>query len=286
MGRGKDLTEEEKSIIIKGISTGNIPGAIAKEIGRHVATVKRFVQSPSKTKPQRYRGVLKSVTKRDFSRLRRSLTKNACGNQCKDSWRSWSSERSENHSQSSSQDSCSYQESPLTPKHNRLRMEWSKRYMKKPPLTPKHNRLRMEWSKRYMKTDMNLVLLTDESRATLDDPDGWAKGWVYNGDTCHARMRRQQGGGGVMLWTGIIGDELVGFFRVPDGLKLTAATYFEFLKKALEPWLDDFPLSRLKTIVFMHDNATLHAAKATTAFLKSLGFVNESRMTWPPNSPD
>ena len=176
---------------------------------------------------------------------------------------------------------------PKTTRNRLLKMVAAiKSPSKKPPLTPKHNRLRMEWSKRYMKTDMNLVLLTDELRATLDDPDGWAKGWVYNGDTCHTRMRRQQGGGGVMLWAGIIGDELVCLFRVPDGLKLTAATYFEFLKKALEPWLDDLPLSRLKTIVFMHDNATLHAAKATTAFLKSLGFVNESRMIWPPNSPD
>ena len=75
MGRGKDLTEEEKSIIIKEIATGNIPGAIAKEIACHVATVKMFLQSPSKRKPRRDRGVLKSVTKRDFSRLRRSLRK-------------------------------------------------------------------------------------------------------------------------------------------------------------------------------------------------------------------
>ena len=65
----------------------------------------------------------------------------------------------------------------------------------KPPLTPRHRRLRMEWSKKYMKTDMNFVLFTDESRATLDGPDGWAKGWVYNGEACHTRMRRQQGGG-------------------------------------------------------------------------------------------
>ena len=45
---------------------------------------------------------------------------------------------------------------------------------------------------------------------TLDGPDGWSKGWVYNSDCCPTRMRRQQGGGGVMIWGGIIGDELVG----------------------------------------------------------------------------
>ena len=75
MGCGKDLTEEEKRTIIKEISTGNTPGAIAKEIGRYVATVKRFVRSPSKRKPPCDRGVLKSVTKRDFWRLRRSTRK-------------------------------------------------------------------------------------------------------------------------------------------------------------------------------------------------------------------
>ena len=28
-----------------------------------------------------------------------------------------------------------------------------------------------------MKSDMKYVLFTDKSRATLDGPDGWAKGW-------------------------------------------------------------------------------------------------------------
>jgi hypothetical protein len=36
----------------------------------------------------------------------------------------------------------------------------------------------MEWSRKYMKTDMKFVLFTDEARASLDDPDGWAKGCV------------------------------------------------------------------------------------------------------------
>ena len=32
-----------------------------------------------------------------------------------------------------------------------------------------------------MKTDMNKVIFTDETRATLDGPDGWGKDWVASG---------------------------------------------------------------------------------------------------------
>lgn len=87
-----------------------------------------------------------------------------------------------------------------------------------------------------------------------------------------------------MMWAGIIGDELVGPVRVPQGVKLTSATYCQFLKNVLDPWLEEIPLSQLKKIVYMHDNAPSHAAKATTLFLESLGFKNETLMVGPPNS--
>ena len=69
-----------------------------------------------------------------------------------------------------------------------------------------------------------------------------------------------------MIWGGIIGNAIIGPFRVPKGLKLSSATYCPFLKKSLEPWLDNLPLATLKKIIFMHDNALSHAAKATTQF--------------------
>ena len=31
-----------------------------------------------------------------------------------------------------------------------------------------------------MKTKMELVIFTYETRATLDEPDGWGRGWVAN----------------------------------------------------------------------------------------------------------
>ena len=61
-----------------------------------------------------------------------------------------------------------------------------------------------------MKVDFSKVLFTDEVRVTLDGPDGWNKGWVINDQARYHRLRRQQGGGGIMVWADIIGGTLVG----------------------------------------------------------------------------
>ena len=44
-------------------------------------------------------------------------------------------------------------------------------------------------------------------------------------------VKRQQGGGLIMIWAGIIGFELVGAFRVEDGLKMNSKTYCDFLNQ-------------------------------------------------------
>ena len=75
--------------------------------------------------------------------------------------------------------------------HNRLlgKMAVIKSPDKRPPLTSRHKRLHLDWAEKYMKTDMKFVLFTNESRATLDGRDGWAKDWVYNGEQAPTRLR-------------------------------------------------------------------------------------------------
>ena len=156
----------------------------------------------------------------------------------------------------------------------------------RPPLSRTHKEKRLAWAQKYLKLDFQRVLFTDEARATLDGPDGWAKIWNLNGTPTPYRFRRQQGGGGIMFWAGIIGDKLCGPFRVPEGVKLTSNAYTAFLDEHLLPWLDDQPLSLRFKVIFMHDNAPSHAARATTSFLECQGFAGETLMTWPPCSPD
>ena len=137
-----------------------------------------------------------------------------------------------------------------------------------------------------MKQDMKYVLFTDETRATLDGPDGWSKGWVGFEGKLHHRFRRHQGGGGVMLWSVNIDNELVGPVMVREGVKINSANYCVLLDECRVPWLHDQTLERRKKLIFMQDNAPFHSTRATKEFLASLGFKNQNLMVWPPNSPD
>ena len=89
-----------------------------------------------------------------------------------------------------------------------------------------------------------------------------------------------------MIWAGIIGDRLVGLIKVPEGVKVTSAAYCNLLNESLVPWLDVLPLSLLRDFVFLHDNAPSHSARATQAFLATLGIQDEKLMIWPPSSSD
>ena len=101
----------------------------------------------------------------------------------------------------------------------------------KPLWKQRHKLARLDWAKSCTKTNFENVLFTDESRATLDGPGGWMSGWLLNGTTPQSKIIRQQGGGGVMIWVGIINNQIVGPFRVPDGVKMCAELYVDFLKK-------------------------------------------------------
>ena len=146
--------------------------------------------------------------------------------------------------------------------------------------------MRVEWAERYHKANFSNLIFTDECRATLDGPDGWARCWVLDQRQTKHRMRRQQGGGGIMFWTGMKGNALIGPYKVPEGVKINAKSYCELLDKFLLPWLEDQPLLQRKIFIFQHDNAPAHKAKYTTNWLKRYSFGEGKIMVWPANSPD
>lgn len=268
MPRKGRLTAAEKTRIVSGLQEGLSLLEIAKEMGRDKRTLMSFVKNPS-TKQRKDKGTRRGVSKRDIRQIGRQLKKSpGCTS------------------------STIFRRAGVAPLSRSTRcriLREAARSVKpiaRPLLNNTHKEKRISWANKYMKTNFQDVLFTDEARATLDGPDGWAKVWVPIGGSRPYRLRRQQGGGGVMFWAGIIGDELVGPFRVPEGVKINSKSYSAFLEENLSPWLDDLPLSRSRRLIFMHDNAPAHSAKATISYLTTLGFEGQTLMTWPPCSPD
>ena len=98
------------------------------------------------------------------------------------------------------------------------------------------------------------------------------------------RLRRQQGGGGVMFWAGILGNKMVGPFRVPEGVKMNA-TYADFLKRSFVPWYRKQIVASRRKIIFMQIMHHHMQASFTLAYRQNIGFKDEKLMIWPALSP-
>lgn len=179
---------------------------------------------------------------------------------------------------------------PGVPKSTRNNLLRGFAKVKKPkkscPLTALHRKKRLDWVAANLKTNFENVLFTDECRATLDGPDGWASGWVLHQHEVKTRSRRQQGGGGVMIWAGIIGDQVLGPFMVEKGVKLNSEAYCSLLNQNFFPWYKKLTPSKKRSFIFQQDNAPSHVSQHTMDYLRKKGIGEPKIMVWPPNSPD
>ena len=219
MGRRRDLSAEEKSKIINLLASNRKSLDIAKEIERDHRTIKRFLGNSNVRRQRSDKGKIRKITGWQMMRIKRAAVKNPLSSSKQIFERAGVSE---------------------IPRTSRCRHLQTIAKMTKPairpPLTTRHKTKRLEWARKYIKTDFQSVLFTDECRATLDGPDGWSRGWLERGWDTPIRLRRQQGGGGIMFWGGIIGNKFVGPFRVPKGVKMNAQEYVAFLKTHFVPW--------------------------------------------------
>ena len=269
MARKKELTLQEKNEIVKKLTQGWSTLEISKKIGRDNRTVKKIAEVGIQPRKRRHQREFRNLNARDLSRLKRQMIKTP------------------NLSSKSIFEACGLENVGRTTRCKVLKKfaTVKSRHIGQ-FLSKKHKEARLAWAKKYLKTDFNNVIFTDESRVTLDGPDGWTRGWVVNGRQSAYRLRRQQGGGGVMIWAGIIGKEVIGPFMVEEGVKMNSVNYCAFLNKNFKPWLESQDENRRKDLIFMQDNAPSHASRYSKEWLRGLSFVNESLMDWPANSPD
>ena len=145
----------------------------------------------------------------------------------------------------------------------------------------------VKWATDYMKCDFATVIFTDECCDTLDGPDGISRGWIGHSFETPFRLRRQQGGGGVLFWAGICGYTPIGPFEfiVDEGVKMDSEAYYYayFLKQHFFNWYKNQPRSFKRKCIYTHDNAPSHASRYTRDFLASKGFKDAKLMVWPPD---
>ena len=60
-----------------------------------------------------------------------------------------------------------------------------------------------------------------------------------------------------MFQSCIAGNSIVGPFKVPEDVKVTAITNYDFISGTLSDWLDEFLLFSLHKELFMNDNAPI-----------------------------
>ncbi|KAG2822777.1 hypothetical protein PC112_g10795 [Phytophthora cactorum] len=118
------------------------------------------------------------------------------------------------------------------------------------PLTAAHKTTRMDWAEEH-------ILKPDEKKFNLDGPDGFKYYWRDMRRPAQSYVRRQNGGGSVMVW---------GAFSATGKSKLTILCGRQN---------SDF--------VFQQDNASIHASRETKQFLEE---SEVSTMVWPARSPD
>ena len=268
MGRKTDL-KPEKQRIVEFLSHGKTSLDISKLIHRDHRTVKRFIENSNKVRGRSDKGRFRKISRREISAVKKTLAKNP-------------------HSTSAT----IFHEAgiPSRSRAGQCKILWSigkvRKPTIKPPLKQRHKLACLDWAKSCMKTNFENVLFTDESRATLDGLDGWMSGWLLNGTTQQSKIRRQQGSGGVMIWVGIVNNQIVGPFRVPDRVKMCAKLYVDFLQQNFLPWYKKQPLALKKKMIFMHDNAPSHTARYTRKALTKFGFKEACLMVWLACSPD
>ena len=75
-----------------------------------------------------------------------------------------------------------------------------------------------------------------------------------------------------MFWTGIYQWEIIGPFRVDQGVKINSENYCKFRKQLFEPWLRQKPPIERRRLVYTQDKAPSHASRQAMSYLTSIGF--------------
>lgn len=147
------------------------------------------------------------------------------------------------------------------------------------PLQPHHMKERVDLAEKWISENLigNNLVFADEKRFSFDGPDNWFS-WFDPFDP-PARIKRQLGGGSVMVWGATLSSGEIIVQRLEG--KVNSRVYIDMLNKNVTPLL----VSRFgeSGFYFQQDNCKVHVAKATQTYLKRKKF---NLLKWVAYSPD
>ena len=150
-------------------------------------------------------------------------------------------------------------------------------------MRPHHKVARLAWAQRHLhwtRYQWNHVVFSDESRFNVSHADGRVRVYRRRNERfadCCIRERERLGGGGVMVWGGIMGGVKTDLVIVQG--HLNAQGYINILNNHLLPFIQ----THGPGITFQQDNATPHTARITNNFFAQ---NNVNVLPWPAVSPD
>lgn len=147
---------------------------------------------------------------------------------------------------------------------------------RKPALTKRHKECRLNFAKEHARWNKKWrrIIFSDEKRFKLDGPDDFN---FYYHDVRKEKMsqiRRQMGGGGIMVWAGI------GYNGKTDLISVQNECYRNLIQEQITKYAarianEDF--------IFQQDNAAIHTAEIVKKYFLA---KNIPVLDWPACSPD
>jgi transposase len=267
MPRGKQLSARECSVIDDLYRQGKSNRAIGKHLGRSEKAVRTYLKQKTAPKKRMKVGRSPKLNERDVRHVfRLAIVRDMSAKQIAGTLPSHPSKSTVLR----------------TLRSNRF-IKYAKRKLT-PGLKPHHKKKRVEWAEKYAEERefWQRVVFTDEKKFNLDGPDGFRCYWHDIRAEPKLFSKRVNGGGSVQIWGGVSwhGKTKLTFLRG----KQNAIKYTETLRGNLLPYLDELreKLGGIQPIL-QQDNASIHAARYTKAFLDDNGI---EVLPWPAKSPD
>lgn len=263
MGRGNSLSEREVGTILAFHDTGLSEREIVRRTGRSKTAVHNCIQK-AKMQPRNVplgrRSVVSEVARRRVLR--------AASNDCRTSIKI---KADLNLPFSARTVRRIIQSSDVIVRRKKSR---------KPILNDRQKQRRVAWAEAHLHWDLQWrkIVFSDEKKFRLDGPDG--NNYYYHDRRKPELLqdKRHSGGGGLMVWVAI------GWYGKSDIIFIEGNMKSEDYQQVLELGLLPYG-GRIggHNWIFQQDNAPIHTARATKAWLEDHGI---RLLPWPPKSPD